>query len=180
MANNPTIEPQDHERVKELNRWQIFNLLEQISPRSLPQNKEVLNAALLVWNVIDFDKRTIVCCWTPSTELVAEHPCYLSMSFNCLASIMEQNENRHLFSRRLIGRIYGKNQLIFLIVFGKHRNLAKNLKCCDTIIAYEIVRKADSFYPGHYSYLLHDNITYGQCIRIAHPNSLIGNCYFHS
>ncbi|OTF73040.1 hypothetical protein BLA29_003258, partial [Euroglyphus maynei] len=36
-----------------------------------------------------------------------------------------------------------------------------------------IVRKADSFYPGHYSYLLHDNITYGQCIRIAHPNSLI-------
>ena len=90
---------------------------------------------------------------------------------------MEENENRHSFSHRLIDRIYYKNQLIFLIIFGKHRDMAIKLKCCDTIICYQIVRKPDNFYPGHFSYILHDTSTYGQCIRLAHPNSLIGIHY---
>lgn len=136
---------------------------------------DVIQSAFQVLNVANLEKRTVICCWAPGI-LIEKFKCYpVGTTLNSIIEKMNKNlvSNDYL-TADILKQLYNKHMLIYISVFGEqHRGTAKCLQTFDSIVVFNFIKKVDRFYSKRWCYLLYDGTSFGQCIRVAHKNSLI-------
>lgn len=135
---------------------------------------DVIQSAFQVLDVADLEKRTIICCWVPGM-LIEKYKCYpVGTTINRILDQMNKNPaSNDYLTTDLLRQLYNKHMLIYISIFGEHRYTAKYLKTFDKIVVFNFIKKVDRFYCQRWCYLLYDGNSFGQCIRVAHKNSLI-------
>lgn len=178
VAQAPTYTDYDHKRVDELTQLNIKNLIHNPICK-VTDGYSVLNICVQCLDIKHLDKYSLICAWSPTLNSDASNKCpqFPPMRLNMILDNIWKNKGHYPFEEIKIRKLYENRQLIFISVFGKHCSHAKSINNLDTIVVYNLIRKTDPNHPGFYSYLLYDGNTYGQCIRIAEPASLIANSF---
>ncbi|UXI17679.1 sushi nidogen and EGF-like domain-containing protein 1 [Sarcoptes scabiei] len=173
LASSFTIAQYDRDRVAALTRFSINKLINEPIIKETSENTSILHAAFLVLDAIDLDNRTIICCLTPNHFINKTFQSHPIVSFEKISAKFETNRSKFPFSLEILEKLYRNSKLIYIIIFGSHRFIAKHLNTSDVIIVYNLYKKPDRFYPGKYSYLLLDGDAFGQCLRVAESQSEI-------
>lgn len=152
--------------------FNVKNILNQTVIERGLHTYSVESAVFQVLCTLKHENRIIIACWNGNP--FDEYPCMQLIKVQQIIDTLNSVNKQHVYNENFIRKLYNEYKIVFISVYGLHRVVAITLRPLDTIVVYNLLIKYDKFNYGMHSYIMHDGLLYGRCIRAPDYESEIG------
>ncbi|OTF82724.1 hypothetical protein BLA29_001700, partial [Euroglyphus maynei] len=170
VGNEPEFTDEDRDKITELTNWNIALLLEAKVRQITTKYRHSVDTAFQVLCTLKYDNRIVLACWNGCP--FEEYPCIQLIKLQQIIDTLNGVKSKpNVYNEEFIRKIFIEHKIVFISVYGIHRVVATVLKPLDFIVVYNLFIKSDDYYYAKHSFIVHDGINFGRCIRLAEENS---------